>query len=54
MIEELTKRDRLHLHWDVVEMSELMMKRGNVANGEEGVIVRIDESVEDEEWVEMK
>ena len=50
MIGKLTKQGKLHLHWVVVEMSELTMKRGNALNREEGVIVRMDESVEDEEW----
>ena len=44
----MTKQGGLHL--DGVGMSELMMEE----NVREGMMVQIDESVESEEWDEMK
>ena len=49
-IEKLTKQGKLQLHQGDVEMSELTMRE----NVREGVIVQIEESVEDEELVELK
>ena len=49
-IEKLTRQGKLQLHLDDVEMSELTME-GSVR---EGVIVRIDERVENEEFDGMK
>ena len=53
-MEGLIKRDGLHLRLDGVQTSELTMRAVSEKSKKGEMIVRIDESVEDEEWVVKK